>query len=241
MRRVQAADIIFSLCFVIALFVCVAPCPAGAAEKDLISGTESGQEESTQLLLVFDHSFLFFTRIKLYAFARNGATWHQAMKPMSATIGANGFAPHGEKREGDGRTPSGRYRLGTAFGYPDSMQTRMPYRQAFDDDIWVDDPVAPDYNQWVKLSDTAARSFEKMRRDDDQYKYGIVIEHNTAPVIPGHGSAIFLHIWKAPGASTAGCIAVSEENIINLLGWLDPKANPLIVINPEKSTKEFPL
>ncbi len=83
-------------------------------------------------------------------------TWRQAMAPMNAVVGRNGFAPAGEKREGDGRTPSGLYRLGTAFGYAESAVTKMPYRQALADDLWIDDPNAPDYNRWVKQSQTQA-------------------------------------------------------------------------------------
>ena len=105
----------------------------------------------------------------------------------------------------------------------------MPYRQALDDDLWVDDPHADDYNRWVKKTETRAASFERMRRDDNLYKYGIVIEYNTSPVIKGNGSAIFLHIWKGESVLTAGCVAVSEEDIIKILDWLDPAASPLII------------
>jgi L,D-peptidoglycan transpeptidase YkuD (ErfK/YbiS/YcfS/YnhG family) len=69
-----------------------------------------------------------------------------------------------------------------------------------------------------------------MKRDDNLYKYGIVIEYNTSPVIKGNGSAIFLHIWKGESVPTAGCVAVSEENILKILQWLDPAASPLIIM-----------
>jgi L,D-peptidoglycan transpeptidase YkuD (ErfK/YbiS/YcfS/YnhG family) len=105
----------------------------------------------------------------------------------------------------------------------------MPYRQALADDIWVDDPQADDYNQWTKIQETKAASYEMMRREDDQYKYCIVIEYNTDPVIKGNGSAIFLHIRKGEGIPTAGCVAVSEEDIIKILRWLDPAATPLMI------------
>ena len=68
-----------------------------------------------------------------------------------------------------------------------------------------------------------------MKRDDNLYKYGIVIEYNTDPVIKGNGSAIFLHIWKNESIPTAGCVAVSEENLIKIIEWLDPVASPLII------------
>lgn len=188
--------------------------------------------DTTQILLVEEDHFLFFTSERVYALEKSDSTWRQALPSMDAVIGRNGFAKTGEKREGDGRTPSGLYRLGTSFGYAESAVTKMPYRQALADDLWVDDPNAPDYNRWVKQGQTGAASYEKMRRNDDLYKYGIVIEYNTDPVIKGHGSAIFFHIWAGGWSETAGCIAVSEENIMKILGWLNPAANPAILINP---------
>jgi L,D-peptidoglycan transpeptidase YkuD (ErfK/YbiS/YcfS/YnhG family) len=185
-------------------------------------------DKSAQIILVVDNSSFFFTRTTLYAMEKRGDNWMMACSPFNAVIGKNGFAPAGEKREGDGKTPSGIYPLKMTFGYDANIITKMPYRQALADDIWVDDPQADDYNQWTKIQETKAASYEMMKREDDQYKYCIVIEYNTDPVIKGNGSAIFLHIWKGEGLPTAGCVAVSEEDIIKILDWLDPTASPLI-------------
>jgi L,D-peptidoglycan transpeptidase YkuD (ErfK/YbiS/YcfS/YnhG family) len=70
-----------------------------------------------------------------------------------------------------------------------------------------------------------------MKRSDHLYKYGIVIEYNSLNTIKGKGSAIFIHIERSAGAPTAGCIAVSEENIINLIKWINPNKKPTIEIN----------
>jgi L,D-peptidoglycan transpeptidase YkuD (ErfK/YbiS/YcfS/YnhG family) len=201
---------------------------------DFLKSQEDKIPKSSQILLAVDDSLFFFTRTTLYSMEKRGDNWQTAFKPFDAVIGRNGFAPQGEKREGDGRTPSGIYPLKTAFGYDETIKTKMPYRQALADDIWVDDPNAADYNHWVKKDQTQAASCEMMKRDDDLYKYGIVIEYNTDPVIKGNGSAIFLHIWKCPGLSTAGCVAVSEQNLIKILEWLDPDASPLIITGIRK-------
>lgn len=185
--------------------------------------------KSSQLLVVKDNSFLFFTRTTIYAMEKHGDAWQPAFEPFDAAIGRNGFATAGEKREGDGKTPSGIYPLKMTFGYDATVGTKMPYRQSLIDDIWVDDVSADDYNRWVKKAETRAASYEMMKRDDDLYKYGVVIEYNTDPVIKGNGSAIFLHIWKCDCMPTAGCVAVSEENLLKILGWLDPVASPLII------------
>jgi len=186
--------------------------------------------KSSQIILVKDYSFLFFTRTTLYALEKQNDRWQNVFEPMDAVIGKNGFAPAEEKREGDGKTPSGIYPLQLTFGYDTTIGTKMPYRQAMTDDIWVDDQNADDYNRWVKKSETQAASYEMMKREDDLYKYGIVIEYNTDPVVKGNGSAIFLHIWKGKDMPTAGCVAVSEENILRILEWLDPAASPLIIM-----------
>jgi L,D-peptidoglycan transpeptidase YkuD (ErfK/YbiS/YcfS/YnhG family) len=200
-------------------------------------GNRIGQ--SSQIILVRDNSFLFLTKTTLYAMEKRENKWQAVFEPFDAVVGKNGFAPEGEKREGDGRTPSGIFPLKMTFGYNSTIETKMPYRQALADDIWVDDPNAEDYNRWVKKSETRSTSYEIMKRDDNLYKYGIVIEYNTDPVIKGNGSAIFLHIWKGEGIPTAGCVAISEENIIKILGWLDPAASPLIITGITNNDKEW--
>jgi len=57
----------------------------------------------------------------------------------------------------------------------------------------------------------------------------MVIEYNTENPVAGKGSAIFLHIWRDENSPTAGCTAVSEENIVKLMKWLDPSLSPLIL------------
>lgn len=185
--------------------------------------------QSSQVILVKDESFLIFTKPEIYLMEKSGDIWEMAFEPFNAVIGRNGFAMPGEKREGDGKTPSGVYPVKMTFGYDESVKTKMPYRQALDDDIWIDDANADDYNRWTKKIETHATSYEIMKRDDVLYKYGIVIEYNTDPVIKGNGSAIFLHVWRGKNLPTAGCVAVSEENILKILEWLDPAASPLII------------
>jgi L,D-peptidoglycan transpeptidase YkuD (ErfK/YbiS/YcfS/YnhG family) len=159
---------------------------------------------------------------------RGNGQWSRIFPATPGVIGPNGFAPRSEKREGDGRTPTGVFRVGAAFGYESSIETKLDYRQATADDFWVDDPSSPDYNRWV-TGKPAAKSFEKLRID--AYKYAAVIEYNTDPVVPGNGSAIFLHVWGGPDKPTAGCVALSEANLKTLLEWLDKRRNQVIVLN----------
>ena len=213
----------------------LAACASRTAVTDRLAPyvQTAAMENVGQVLLVTDESFLFLTSHKIYPLEKTDSSWRQAKNPLDAVIGRNGFAPPGEKREGDGRTPSGLFRLKTTFGYPPSVPTRMPYRQSQENDLWIDDPNDPDYNRWVKQNQTRAASYERMKRDDDLYKYGIVIEYNTDPVIKGLGSAIFLHVWAGTDSTTAGCVAASEDDILKMLGWLNPAKNPVMLINPQ--------
>jgi L,D-peptidoglycan transpeptidase YkuD (ErfK/YbiS/YcfS/YnhG family) len=186
-------------------------------------------KSSNQFIVVQPkHRSIFNAEVTLWQRSVHG--W-EVSSPMEAVVGRNGIAPSGQKREGDGRTPSGAYKFGTAFGYDRYIPTQMTYRQSTDEDVWIDDTNSKKYNHWVNIQRLwTAKSFERMRREDDLYKIGIVIDYNSHPVILGYGSAIFLHIWRSLDKPTSGCVALSEENVFKILNWLNPYQNPMIVI-----------
>jgi D-alanyl-D-alanine dipeptidase len=66
-------------------------------------------------------------------------------------------------------------------------------------------------------------------RSVEGYRWGLVVRHNAAPPVAGRGSCIFLHVWAGPGRGTAGCTAMGEESLTEILRWLDPKKGPLLV------------
>ncbi len=197
--------------------------------NDLPASLKKQIGESSQIILIRNPQPASVA-VEVFALERRNGRWHCLFGPMDGVIGRNGFAPTGEKREGDGRTPSGIFPLGTVFGYQPAFPTMMPYRQVTVDDLWVDDVNAADYNRWVRRGETSASSFEVMKRDDDLYKYGIVVEYNTNPVVKGHGSAIFFHLWRGKGKPTEGCVALPEDDLVRLLRWLNPAARPLAVM-----------
>lgn len=164
------------------------------------------------------------------AFEKTDGKWHSCLSPIPANIGRAGLAAPGAKREGDGKSPSGVFRLGLVFGYDLLIRSKMPYRQTTSDDIWVDDPKSPDYNTWISRKTNTAASFEEMKRKDELYKLGMVVEYNTKPIVKGWGSAIFFHLWSGPGKSTSGCVAVAEPDMLTLLEWLDPAKRPCIAL-----------
>ena len=191
-------------------------------------------QTTSQVLLVTTNESNDF-KARLYVLEKDGEVWRNAFVPLPALIGGNGMAPPGDKREGDRRTPSGVFTLQRTFGYEPQVDSRMPYRQAGDEDIWVDDPASPDYNRWVRKDETAAASYEVLQRADDCYKYGIVVEYNTDPVVKGAGSAIFIHVRGGRNQPTLGCVALSEGDLLKVLRWLDPAAKPLAVLGTRDS------
>jgi L,D-peptidoglycan transpeptidase YkuD (ErfK/YbiS/YcfS/YnhG family) len=172
---------------------------------------------------------------------RDGAGWRVVGAPIRGVIGRAGLgwgagvhpaaarAPGDpEKREGDGRSPAGAFRLLEATGYAAEPPrgTALRYRQATAALKCVDDARARDYNQLVAAPPGGVpwTSAEDMRRDDELYVFTIVVEHNRAPVAAGGGSCIFLHVWSAPDAPTAGCTAMTRGDLETLLTWLKPSA-----------------
>lgn len=239
MREQRIAVSLIRLLLVTAVFLCLPAFSDRPAEKD----TELVSYDISKQLRTIERAFHASSQVilvtltmpsgadaQLAAFELRHDEWKPVLTPVQAQIGRNGFAPSGEKREGDGRTPTGIYSLGFAFGYGQKIDSAMSYCQITQNDIWVDDPASPDYNRLKKRGETRARSFEDMILPDDRYKYGILIRYNLDPVVPGHGSAIFLHIWQDLKTPTSGCVAISEENILKLLKWLDPAKRPLIVL-----------
>lgn len=172
-------------------------------------------------------------RARVAAFARDGGGWREALPAMRAVVGRSGIVPGERKREGDGGTPSGVHRAELAFGYEEKLATGIAYRQATAADWWIDEPSSPSYNRWV--TGKPAVSAEAMRRDDDQYEVGCVLEWNTEKPVPGRGSAIFFHVWKSPDEATSGCVAVCEQDARALLAWLDRSRAPVFVVRDPRA------
>lgn len=96
------------------------------------------------------------TTATLAAYERAGDGWRLAYGPWPARVGARGLAPPGEKREGDGRTPSGVYGFDFFFGVAADPGVRFPYRRVSRSIVWDDDPASARYNTWVDLERQAA-------------------------------------------------------------------------------------
>lgn len=151
-----------------------------------------------------------------------GADWQPVGGPVSMTVGRNGLGwSHDQtalargaepvKREGDGRTPAGIFAAGDAFGTGPSLLPKGHRRTLTKGTACVDDVRSPAYNTITVKPLGNGISHEKMWTIP-QYRQGLVIRNATSAAKRG-GSCIFLHIWKAPGKPTSGCIAAQESHV----------------------------
>jgi L,D-peptidoglycan transpeptidase YkuD (ErfK/YbiS/YcfS/YnhG family) len=227
----KITNVFFGLILLLFSFTSIQAQTSKSAIEDalLIAEKNKSQLENVgQLLVVFNKKSDSFTAV-FVALERKGNKWLLKQSPIEAGIGKNGFAFPQMKVEGDGKSPTGIFKLGKLFSYEKQTNTLLENQQTTKEDKWIDDPNSPDYNRYVKGS-TEAKSYENLLLNTDVYKYCTVIEYNTNPVIKGKGSAIFFHLALKPASFTAGCVAIKEEYMKLMVNWLDPKQNPMIIM-----------
>lgn len=172
---------------------------------------------------------------KIYAYEKTDGVWKQTLM-TDGFVGRNGISS--SKAEGDGETPAGLYSLSTAFGTAPDPGSIIPYTQLTKDDFWVDDVNSKYYNQWAKgyVSDKDWTSAEDLSSETVAYKYSMLIEYNTNPIVKGKGSAIFLHC--STGRATAGCVSVPEDKMVELLKFID-KDTKIIIAQAVRDLVKF--
>jgi len=205
--------------------------PAPAKDKNLAAGLKT-VENNNQLILVTSNGGKT-SKADIRTYERNKAGKWIPKITIKGYIGKGGFTS--SKNEQDSRTPIGKYTIGTAFGQKEDPGTNLPFRKITSDDVWVDDPVSPLYNTWQSKKKTKKQWKSAENMNHKLYKYGFVIDYNTKR-IPNKGSAIFFHIGNS---YTLGCTATSEENVIKIMKWLNPKKKPVIIQTPMNQLDKY--
>lgn len=199
-----------------------------------------------QVLLVTAASELS-TTATLRLLERDGSQWRQTGAVIPVSLGRHGLAwglgehraapPAGfrDKTEGDSCSPAGIFSLPAVFGEASAAPSscKLPYLRISDTLLAVDDPESRYYNQIIDSANVPAakrdwNSAEVMHKTGGLYRWGTVVGHNPRNQ-PGHGSCIFIHLWLKPDHPTSGCTAMAEDNLLNVLGWLDPAKEPRLV------------
>lgn len=183
----------------------------------------------------------------LRRYERAGNGWSTVGEAIPVVIGRSGLgwglgavhpvarAEDPVKQEGDGRSPAGVFPIGAAFGYDTAKPQwlKLPYIPLGASTECVDDATSDYYNAVVDRVATLKpewNSSEKMR-SIDVYRWGVVVNQNSGRK-RGGGSCIFLHIWNGPERPTAGCTAMEQAKLEELMRWLDASAHPAMVALP---------
>jgi len=185
------------------------------------------------------------THATLRLWTKDAAGWHAEGSAWQGVIGHTGAAWAGEpprgrggpkKREGDGKSPAGRFELRHVYGYAEAAPAgaQLPYTAV--DAAWkcVDDP---DSKQYARVIDRGKvtndwKSAEDMQRGDELYRWVVDTEYNAAQA-PSAGSCIFLHVWSGPDSSTVGCTAMARPDLEHLIASLAPHATFVLLPRAE--------
>ena len=141
---------------------------------------------------------------------------------FDCSIGKNGTTKN--KIEGDKKTPLGTFEIGNLYyrrdrhNKPNTKLKCIPITKKMG---WCDDPNdKKNYNKLIKIKKNIKH--EKLFRKDKKYDFLIPISYNTKKIIPGKGSAIFIHLTNNY-KSTLGCIALKKNDFLILLKLINRK------------------
>jgi L,D-peptidoglycan transpeptidase YkuD (ErfK/YbiS/YcfS/YnhG family) len=158
--------------------------------------------------------------VSVLLLVRDGAAWWGAHR-LRCAIGRAGIVE--DKREGDGASPAGLWPLREVLFRADrlgTVETALPARPIARDDGWCDDPRDPAYNRQVRLPYPAHH--ERLCRADRLYDIVVPLGYNDNPVVPGAGSAIFLHVARSDFAPTEGCVGLALDDLLAVLKGARP-------------------
>lgn len=120
------------------------------------------------------------------------------------------------KREGDGATPCGVWRMVEVLVRPGIPgRTALPSRLISRDGGWCDASNDRNYNRPVPLPYPA--SHEELWRPDSLYDVVVILDYNLRPRVRGLGSAVFFHLSEKLNMPTAGCVAIRKADMLRLL------------------------
>tara|TARA_Y200000002_G_scaffold25196_1_gene18983 strand:- start:7725 stop:8219 length:495 start_codon:yes stop_codon:yes gene_type:complete len=148
-------------------------------------------------------------------------------KKLQCAVGRNGLTKM--KKEGDLSTPTGTFQFNKIYYRADRLGKRSFKLESSiiqKNDGWCDDQKSEFYNKHIQFPFKG--SAERLYRDDAVYDLVCVLNYNTSPIIPGMGSAIFLHIAKPDFSGTEGCVAIDKKSLIEIAQNLTSNSSIII-------------
>jgi L,D-peptidoglycan transpeptidase YkuD (ErfK/YbiS/YcfS/YnhG family) len=149
--------------------------------------------------------------------------------PLALPVALGRGGVKANKREGDGATPRGRFRLKRLWwraGRHPRPATLLPVTRIKPDDGWCENPADRHYNRRITVPPDSAA--DRLLRLDNLYDFIIELDHNTRPRIAGRGSAVFIHVARPGFAPTAGCVALTLPSLRRLLERLGPRTTIVV-------------
>lgn len=222
--------------------------PPGPVEPAL---PPSAIPDTAKRLIVVRSASWSATKGNLVRYERTASTWSQVGTPIAVVLGKNGVGwgrgLHGEgapgelagpvKAEGDGKAPAGVFGTAGVYGYDMTppMGTQVPYVQLTDTWRCVDDSASSKYNEVFDSANVTSdwNSSETMLRPDELYTRVVVVDHNPPPAHAGGGSCIFLHVWRNPDSTTAGCTAMPLADLETVIAFL---TSDTVIVQMEQSS-----
>jgi L,D-peptidoglycan transpeptidase YkuD (ErfK/YbiS/YcfS/YnhG family) len=210
--------------------------PAGAAahagSRAGCASSLAGEPASTTQLITVEAAGTGTTYATVRLWRRDGRCWVAASGPFPARLGARGLSSH--HVEGDLTTPTGVYAIGPVmYGIAANPGLHYTYHRLVCGDWWDEDPSSSTYNTFRHVGCGASPPFhggsEALWTETNVYQSFAVIQYNAGPIVPGRGSAIFLH-GGGTSSPTTGCVKLSSADLDVVLRWLRPADRPLIAI-----------
>ena len=184
----------------------------------------------------------------LTAFEKSNGSWKVVQPTVRAQLGYGGLVRGDRRRQGTGTVPTGVFEILNGFGRKADPGTAMDYIQVDRNDAWTYNPKVPSTYNVFQDVDRSWKSYggyvEELWDMGMQYDYVAVLDYNlpegpirtdakgirrsTTPPNTSRGGGIFLHVDN--GNKTAGCVAVKRSVMRDLMRWLDPDKDPVIVI-----------
>ena len=153
------------------------------------------------------------TSVTITECARTSTGAYSQSWQSAGRTGYQAFAAAGTKREGDGKTPTGVFTFGTAFGRsnPGSANGYITLQPR---SCWGSTVGTANYNRY--FTGVCGPADESMYKYiGTAYQQGLLINYNTQPIRSGYGSAIFFHV--STGGTTAGCISTDYNTVVNTI------------------------
>ena len=152
-----------------------------------------------------------------------------------AAIGRNGITD--SPAEGDGKTPAGTFPVLFCYGI-DQPQTGIPFVQLTQDNVWVDDSDSEYYNCLTTKEKAGNASYEDTYSQFTRGYYSCNIffanngdGHTPGSATPGKGSVRVLEGYLKSLEPTSGDIKISSQNMTTLLGLLDERYDPVVIVS----------